>query len=233
MTKASASKLKAKRRASQKAKARTIDRHASKTIEYVLGAAPAVVIPQVPSGFVLPVMSLYMGYRPTQIEVAHASGAAVDLRAWSDLAPPVSSAAPSAKVVADALSRAMEWRAMRGAVQALQAYVTAGDAHAWKTALLLVEELKPLFAYAVKKSAVLAETYPSLTALMGAGQGGAQRANATKRSKAKQKAEAAQAAALAEAVAEALKAKTDAATKAAQAKAKAEGAGRSRVIVNG
>jgi hypothetical protein len=162
----------------------------------ILAGPPAVTIPVAPKVFQPSSMRAYMGYRPTSSEVHAARGAIEDLGRFSSYAATLGSTLPAASLVANALSLALTWRALRAPLEALNVYVKLGDAEAWKAALTLVEDMKAHLLRAMEKDGRLALEYPSLALLAGTAKETAKRANVTKKKRAKSKAEAAQKAAV-------------------------------------
>jgi hypothetical protein len=159
-------------------------------------------------------MTGFRGHYPTKIELAAMAGAISDLGRFTDYATLLGTAATPAETFADALTTGVEWRSQRDSAEAWEAYAKAQDALAWKTAMTMMDEVKPLFLLAASKDATLVSTYPRLAQLLDAGKVIAKQANATKQKNAKTKAVNAAAAA---------KAATDAATASAVAAATAAG----------
>lgn len=153
-----------------------------------LTSPPEVVIPSPPGGFKAPVMHDFMGFHPSTRQLTAATTAIADLLGIGDLAALVGPLAPPAGAVAAALRLGMEWRQVRDETNAWDAYVRAQDAMAWKAALQLVDELKPLFLLAVSKDPSLASQYAGLTELFGAPKVAATKAAATKARNARTKA---------------------------------------------
>jgi hypothetical protein len=143
----------------------------------------------VPAGFVPPDYRDFLGFRPTSRELGAAGAAIADLQRFSDYLTVLGSAAPPAASIAAALSLGTEWRAMRDTTESWDEYARAQDAMAWKNALTLLDELKPLFLNAVAKSAVLASQYPGLTQLFDAQRAPAKQAVATRKRNAKARAD--------------------------------------------
>lgn len=178
---------------------------ATTTVSNVVAAPPAVTLPTPPDGFIAPNMADFRGFHPTKTELAAAMGTVSDLGKFADYLTVLGTAAPDAVATANAVSVAMRWRMMRGPTETWDAYVRAQDAMAWKVAITLLDELKPLFLIAAAKNSTLATTYPGLAQMFNAAKATARTATATKKKNAKA---AASAAASAAATAEAVKAAT-------------------------
>jgi hypothetical protein len=171
----------------------------------------------VPAGFTPPAKKRGIGvYFPDQYESPVLPGVIVDLGRFADYESVLGNSAPPAATVSQALSTGLGWRKARLSAEAWEAYVKAGEASAWKAATPLLEEVKPLFLYAVSKNAALATKYPSLAAYCNAAKEASVHAVTTRKKNAKTKAAASAAAATAAAVA--------AASASAAAAAKAEAA---------
>jgi hypothetical protein len=157
----------------------------------VVSPPPDDDIPSVPTDFVPPNYHDFLGFHPSSRELDAAAQAIVDLQRFSDYVTVLGSAAPPAAALAAALTLGTEWRSMRNATQAWDEYARAQDAKAWKNALTLVDELKPLFLNAVVKNARLASQYPGLTQMFDAQKASARQGIATRKKNAKAKADAA------------------------------------------
>jgi len=162
-------------------------------------------------------MDNYRGVYPSISELVEAPGAIEDLQSFVDYTALLGTAAPPASAVAENLSAAISWRAVRHESSAWLAYVNAQDAIAWKAARASLSMLRPLFVIAVENNPALATKYPSLTQLFGAGKLAAQKAVATKKKADLAAARAAKKAAAAQAIAEAAEAKAAAAAAAVPA----------------
>ena len=171
------------------------------TLPGVVSSPPAADIPSVPAGFVAPNYRDFLGFHPSSRELGAASMAITDLQRFSDYLTVLGSAAPPAAAIAAALTLGTEWRAMRDSTESWDQYARAQDAMAWKNALTLVDELKPLFLNAVAKNATLASQYPGLTQMFDAQKAPAKQAVATRKRNAKAKADTAATAAQAAAAA--------------------------------
>jgi hypothetical protein len=157
----------------------------------------------VPAGWVAPGSSAYLGYIPSSRELAAATTAIADLTRFRDYAAVLGSAAPDTAAVASAISAGLQWREMLPAAAAWDAYVRAQNGMAWRAALTLLSELKPLFRAAAAKDLGLLAQYPGLAAMLDAPKVVARQSAATrkKRTKAKQEEAAATGQAVAAAVA--------------------------------
>lgn len=146
-----------------------------------VGLPPDVTIPTRPAGFVAPSPRVYQGFHPSKAEVRAASTAVVELTGFASYASVFGPLAPTAPTVANALNVAVQWRNMRDSTEAWDEYVRAEDGLAWKDALTLADELKPLFLIAVSKNPALAQQYPGLAELFGAPREVAKQGLATKK----------------------------------------------------
>jgi len=153
------------------------------------GAPPVVSIPPVPAGFVAPVPHAYAGYNPSARLLAAAADAIANLQSFdvTVLGP----LAPPPATLASALQVALGWRALRVPSAAWDAYVRAQTGLAWRTALTLLDELKPLFLAAVAKSPDLAVQYQGLAQVFDAPKQAAKKGLATRTKNAQTKAAAA------------------------------------------
>lgn len=160
----------------------------------IFGQPPSATCPSPPAGFIAPNSRHYRGFHPTTSELRAASLAIADLGRLGNLTALLGPAAPSSTAVAAALDLALKWRAAREASSAWDAYVRAQDGMAWKDALTLVDQLKPLFHIAAARSRDVANRYPGIAELCDAANLVAKRSLATRQKRAKEKAaEAAQA----------------------------------------
>lgn len=171
------------------------------TLPGVVSPPPDGDIPSVPAGFVVPNYRDFLGFRPSSRELGAASAVIADLQRFSDYPTVLGSAAPPAAAIAAALTLGTEWRAMRDTTESWDEYAKAQDAMAWKNALTLLDELKPLFLNAVAKNATLAQQYLGLAQMFDAQRAPARQAAVTKKRNAKAKADTAAPAAQAAAAA--------------------------------
>jgi hypothetical protein len=148
-------------------------------------APPAGTAPIVPNGFAAPDMREFVGYRPNQLELTAMPAAISDLGKFVDYAALLGIGAPATTTVVGAITLGVQWRAQRGLAEAWDTYVRTQDAIAWKAALMLLEELKPLFLGAVAKKPELATTYPGLSQIFNASKASSKQANVTKKKKRK------------------------------------------------
>jgi len=146
---------------------------------------PVVATPTPPLGFIAPTMSRYRGYHPKTLQLIAAAGAISDLGKFTDYLTVFGTSAPAASAVATALETGLAWRALRDSSESWNTYVKALDAMAWQAALLLLDELKPLFLIAVAKNAALSSAYPGLARIFDATVTLAKASAATKKKKAK------------------------------------------------
>jgi hypothetical protein len=165
----------------------TVPAATSPPLPAALNAPPDVVFPT-PDGFQAPIARDFSGYRPTERLILAATTAINDLGNVDDYVAVFGSAVPAASKVAGAIALGIQWRDMRDLTETWDAYVRAQDALAWKAALLLLDELKPVFLNAIAKNGALASQYPGLTQLFQAPREYAKQAAATKAKKAKAKA---------------------------------------------
>jgi hypothetical protein len=172
-----------------------------------------VDIPSPPAGFIAPSWRDFLGYRPTSREIAAATTAIADLGSFDDYVAVLGSAVPAAASIATALQLGVGWRGMRDSTATWDVYAKAQDSMAWKNALTLLDELKPVFLGAVAKNPALATKYAGLMQMFDAPKVVAELATATKKKNAKAKAAATAAqAAAAPAAAPAATAETQATT---------------------
>jgi len=153
-----------------------------------LSAPPDVTLPQIPVGFVAPSARAFFGYYATEAEVSAAPLALHDLGNFASYTAILGASAPSVSSVTGTLTMALDWRASRVAAEAWAAYATTQDYVAWKAALMVLDDLKPLFLLAVKKNADLATQYAGLVQLFDAGKLVAAEAAVTRKKNAKSKA---------------------------------------------
>ena len=173
-----------------------------------------------PWGSWLPAGATSSGYRPTSREIAAATTAIADLGSFDDYVAVLGSAVPTAASIASALQLGVSWRGMRDSTATWDVYAKAQDGMAWKNALTLLDELKPVFLGAVAKNASLATKYPGLMQMFDAPKALAKLGVATRKKNAKAKADTAASAAQAAgaAVTPAVPAATTAAAPAAATK---------------
>ena len=157
-------------------------------MQRIWGQPPSAVSPRPPAGFVAPSSRFYRGFHPTTSELRAASLAIADLGRLGDSSTLLGPAAPSSTAVAAALDLALQWRAAREASAAWDEYVRAQDGMAWKDALTLVDQLKPLFRIAAARSTNVARDYPGIAELCDAANVVAKRSLATRQKRAKEKA---------------------------------------------
>jgi hypothetical protein len=152
--------------------------------------APVLEIPPVALGFEAANPRQFYGYRPTGTEVQHAIDAVTDLErlvANDDASIPTQAAA----LLATSLTRANDWRLLRGRLDKLVDYVRTGDAYAWKAALTKLEELRPIYEYAARSGAFVSK-YPGLAEIYGSSKSIGKAGSATKKKNKLAKAEASQ-----------------------------------------
>ena len=154
-----------------------------------------------PAGFVAPDPRDFLGYHPSSREIAAASTVVANLGSADSWVATFGSTVPSAATLATALSLGLEWGQMRSATEAWEVYVKAEYSMAWKSALLMLDQLKPVFFGAIAKDPALAQQYPGLMQMFDAPKAVAKQASATKKKNAKAKAAAAAPAAQAAAAA--------------------------------
>jgi hypothetical protein len=175
---------------------------------------PKVTLPSVPTDFTEPMMRTFRGLYPNKIELAEMPDAEAELRGFPDYASIMGSATTPAEDFANALELGRAWRKLRDESAAWDTYVKAQDAKAWKTAMAMLDDVRPIFQRAAQKNTALVLVYPALTALF----------DGTKMmAKASASARAAKAKSDAAAAATAAKAASDAATATAVAAANAAG----------
>ena len=150
---------------------------------------PEQDIPSPPAGFMAPDPRDFLGYRPRSREIAAASTVVADLGSADDWVATFGSTVPSAATLATALSLGLEWGEMRSATAAWDVYAKAEYSMAWKSALLLLDQLKPVFLGAVAKDPALAQQYPGLMQMFDAPKAVAKQAVATRKKNAKAKAD--------------------------------------------
>jgi hypothetical protein len=160
-----------------------------------VGPAPAASVPSPHPGFVMPDSRTYRGYQPTTHELLAMQEAITNLEAFHDFAEVLGKAAPPATELINALTWAMQWSALRQPAADWDAYVRAQTGMAWKQAVVLLGELKPLFENAIAHDRALAVKYHGLTELFEAPKAVARQSLATRRKNAKAKAAAAESAA--------------------------------------
>jgi hypothetical protein len=175
----------------------------------VVGPPPSVITPTPPDGFVPIGAEGYRGYHPSTKELAAASTVVGQLQQpGCNYAELFGSAAPSAASVVNALQIGLGWRNLRVPADAWDQYVKTEDGLAWKSAMLLLDQLKPIFLTAIAQNAALATQFSGLAEMFGARRTAAAKGGATRKQNAKTKAVADAAAAQAAAVASAVAAAT-------------------------
>jgi hypothetical protein len=160
-----------------------------------------VTIPSPPTGFVELSLVDYRGFHVSKKEVAAASTAIADLASFTSYQALLGGSAPEASAVSSALSLGLGWRTLRDLTDTWDAYVRTQDAMAWKAALMLLDELKPLFLIAVAKNPELAAQYAGLARMFAVPKMSAEAAAVTRKKNATAAAAAAAAASTASAVA--------------------------------
>jgi hypothetical protein len=145
-------------------------------------------IPAVPSWFVPPNPRDFMGYRPTSRETAAASTAISNLANADNWVATFGSSVPSPATLTSALTLGLQWGEMRASTTAWDVYVKAQYAMAWKRALILLEDLKPVFLCAIAKNSALASQYEGFAQMFDAQKLVARQAIATRKRNAKAKA---------------------------------------------
>jgi hypothetical protein len=112
-------------------------------------------------------------------------GAVTDLGRFTDYATVLGSAVADPATLAAAMTLGVKWRELRNASEAWDTYVKAQDGIAWRDAFILIDEVRPIFQFALVKQPSLAVTYPKLAQVFNAAKGAAKHAVATKAKKAK------------------------------------------------
>ena len=154
----------------------------------VADPVPTVGAPPVHSTFVAGTKLDNRGFFPNGAELAAMPNAALDLLRFTDFTALLGASAMPAPALASAITLAIQWRQERDASNAWDACAKAQDAFAWRDAMNGIDEVRPLFLFAVSKNPALATTYPWLSQLfnvpkMMAKQAAASRANAAKKAK--------------------------------------------------
>jgi len=147
--------------------------------------APDVVIPTVPATFREPNLRVFKGFYPNQSELASMAGAVSDLARFVDYNALLGTAIGPAQTLANSITEGIKWRTLRDATETWDTYVRVEDALAWKAAMTLIDDVKPIFLFAAQKNASIATTYPALAKLFGAEKEAAKQGAATKAKKAK------------------------------------------------
>jgi hypothetical protein len=155
----------------------------------VVNPVPTVAYPIIPASFAVVPLKKFKGYLPNHYELAAVAGAVSDLLRFTTYGSVMGASAVPAETLGESLSRAIQWRDLRDETEAFAVYVKTEDATAWKEAMGYVDEVRPLFTYAVAKNASLATQFPSLAAFLAASKELALEGAATRVKKAKAKAE--------------------------------------------
>jgi hypothetical protein len=116
-------------------------------------------------------MAAFRGCYPSKSELAAAPAAISDLARFATCSATLGTAAPSPTLAISLLTSALGWHK----------YVRAQDALAWQSAMICMDELKPLFLIALAKDSSLGALYPGLTAMFTASRVSARQAATTKR----------------------------------------------------
>jgi len=151
----------------------------------IASPVPNALIPAPPAGFVPDAARDFLGYRPSSRMLSAATTALANLRTFATYGQVFGSAAPDADVVLGALDLAIQWRAMRDLTATWDLYVRTQDGLAWKAALTILDQLKPLFLNASATNPALATQYAGLTSFFEAPKVAAKQGLATKAKKAK------------------------------------------------
>jgi hypothetical protein len=162
---------------------------------------PTLTLPPVPGDFSPVAMSSFRGHYPNKLELSAMPKAMGDLGRFVNYAALLGGAAPAASAVVATVDRALDWREIRDSMEAFSAYVKAEDGIAWKSAMNMLDEVRPLFAFAASKDPSLITAYPWLAQLLAASKAPALKAVASRMKKAKSDAATAAATATAVAVA--------------------------------
>jgi len=141
---------------------------AAPSLPNVVNPPPDEDIPSPPAGFVAPSPHDFLGHRPTSREIAAATTVIGNLASDSDYVATFGTTVPSAAAIASALQLGIEWLGMRDSTEAWDAYVKAQYGMAWKNALMLLDQLKPVFLGAIERNATLASKYQGLTEMFDA-----------------------------------------------------------------
>jgi hypothetical protein len=134
----------------------------------VADTPPDVTLPSVPTDFTEPMMSTFRGHYPNKVELAEMPKAEEELRQFTDYATIMGSTTTPAVDFANALELGRAWRKLRTESATWDTYVKAQDAKAWKTAMAMLDDVRPIFQRAVLKTAALGLAYPALVALFDA-----------------------------------------------------------------
>jgi hypothetical protein len=151
------------------------------TLPAAVNPPPDLTLPSPPAGFVEPNMAAFRGCYPSKSELAAAPAAISDLARFATCSATLGTAAPSPTLAISLLTSALGWRSMRTSTDAWDKYVRAQDALAWQSAMICMDELKPLFLIALAKDSSLGALYPGLTAMFTASRVSARQAATTKR----------------------------------------------------
>jgi len=146
---------------------------------------PTSTAPAVPSTAKSQTLKGFKGNYPNGLELQAMPGAMSDLGRFVDYTAMLGNAATPADTVVSLVTTGLAWRAQRDAAEAWDAYVKVEDGLAWRSAMNVLDEVRPLFLFAVSKNPELATVYPWLTQLFQAPKAVAKQANATKAKKAK------------------------------------------------
>jgi hypothetical protein len=129
---------------------------------------PDVTLPPIPSDYTEPVMTSFRGHYPNKVELAEMRRAEDELRQFTEYTTILGTATTPAVDFANALELGRAWRSLRDQSAAWDSYVKAQDAKAWKTAMAMLDDVRPSFQRAVQKNSALGLAYPALVALCGA-----------------------------------------------------------------
>ena len=151
----------------------------------VADPVPTVGAPPVPSTFVAGTKLDNRGFFPNGAELAAMPNAALDLLRFTDFTALLGASAMPAPALASAITLAIQWRQERDASNAWDACAKAQDAFAWRDAMNGIDEVRPLFLFAVSKNPSLATQYPWLAQLFDAAKVITKQASTTKAKKAK------------------------------------------------
>jgi hypothetical protein len=152
---------------------------------YLADDPPNVTLPLIPASFNQPAMSVFRGSYPNKFELLAMPAAVNDLGRFVDYTSLLGSSATPAATFAAVVTRGLAWRAIRQEAEDWVTYVKAEDAMAWKAVSPILDEVRPLFLFAVSKNASIASTYPGLAQLFNASKEVAKAAKTTRAKNAK------------------------------------------------
>jgi hypothetical protein len=129
-------------------------------------APPDLAIPAVPVGFVPVNFADYRGFYPRAGQLTAVPGAIYELQTNTSYAAVFGPAVPTASQLVAVLTVALQWTALRVAMEAYLAYVKSFEFITWKSGLMDLDKLDGIYQLTAAQNPVLAAGFPELGKLL-------------------------------------------------------------------